>query len=623
MALDLRGFDVPEQSFEGLNKAADTLRSQAIRDRQFAFEQQGRQAATSKFVTDYLDPKQHLTGTNYDPQIVSGYQDILTQAQGLAAKGASTPDIMMAIGPSVDRLNQYSTKAKLINDQIKDSIGKLKGYPGYDPEKLEQAAKQQAFYGPDGKMKDISTIDPSQDYVTQATQNNPAAVTSGKGLDDFVAKTPMADYSRNVTTTYAGRSKINRVEAKHPFWEDLQRDQQGNVATDSAGAPAGLSVTGQTAVDDKGNPIIDPTTNQPFQVMDKGNFNAIMTHNPDVADYVRGQVQQHFKAAGAQQQPAEGSPQWDMMARHILGDELQSRSRSTFRTVDQQKETAPAVKVEIGNNPADLDATARYEAALKLKGQYSIYDPKQKKAVPTNAVEAVGKIFNNDPAYLSGDHVPVKDPNGATRDVIDVTDFMPGGGLKSGRGDDQVYKGIYYDPNKRSLLVTQQDKVKGANGLKAEDMTEIPESKAGLFMTKIAAANGVDPDKVSDVLKNMGYQGARFQNPASPGTIPADLSKEVNTHIDSALKDEKYDQLKGIQTPDGIIQKVNDRYIKSFLGAANKFSVDVKGPDGTVTTKYFKDKDALTQYIKGGQGSAPAVQPPASVPAAPSGIKWK
>ena len=205
--LDLSGFVTPEQNWSGLEKVTEGLQRSNARNQQLAYEQQGRQAATSKFLTDYLDPKEHLTGTNYDPQIVSGFHDILQQAQSLATKGAPTADIMMAIGPSVSRLNDYSTKAKLINTQIKDSVSKLKPYTGYNPEAIEQEAKKQAFYGPDGKLKDISTIDPNEDYVAMAAHNSPQLVTSGKGLDDLVAKTPMADYSRNVTTEI-GRAHV-------------------------------------------------------------------------------------------------------------------------------------------------------------------------------------------------------------------------------------------------------------------------------------------------------------------------------------------------------------------------------------------------------------------------------
>lgn len=37
--------------------------------------------------------------------------------------------------------------------------------------------------------------------------------------------------------------------------------------------------------------------------MNKDHFNAIMNHNEDIADYIKGQVEDHFRAAGAKQYP--------------------------------------------------------------------------------------------------------------------------------------------------------------------------------------------------------------------------------------------------------------------------------------------------------------------------------
>src|ERR1700743_481468 len=459
MALDLSGFNTPENNWEGLQRAGNIIASQRKEDQEIATQKAARTTATSKFLTDYLDPKDHLTGTAYDPQIVGGLQSLLQQGQQLAAKGADTNTILMALGPQVAKITDYQTKAKLINDQIKSGVQKLKAYAGYNPEAIETEAKKAAFYGPDGKLKDISQIDPNTDWISEVAKNNPELITSGKGLDDFVAKTPQAEYLRNDTTAYGGRSRNVKVEAKHPFYMDVKRDAKGNIATDANGQEIGMDIVGSPMLGDDNKPIINPQTGQPFVALDKNYFNAIMTHNPDIADYIRGQVNQHFRAAGAKQLPAEGSAQWDMMARHILGDELKTRDKSSFRVSDIEKESAPAIKVELGRDKSALDATADYEAALKLKGDYAYLNPKTGKAGSTNAVQAIGKIFNNDPDFLQGEQKDVKG-----RNVIDVTNYMPGGGLKTGRGSDEVYKSIYYDPQKRSLLVESQPKTKDASG---------------------------------------------------------------------------------------------------------------------------------------------------------------
>jgi len=598
MPLDLSGFVTPEQNFGGLYKVAEKLDDQNANAERLAQQKESRQTATAKFLTDYLDPKDHLTGTAYDPQIVSGLSNILQQGQQLAAKGVNTNDILMALGPQVARLNQYSVTAKTINQRIKDQVARLKPYSGYNLEALQSQALKNAFYGPDGKLKDISSVDPNADYITDTVKNNPDLVTTSKGLDDFVQKTPMHEGSNTVTTAYGGRSKNVKYEARAPFWEDLQRDEKGNILTNEVGEPVGLGVRGTAINDDKGNPIKDESGN-PFYAADKNVYNAVMMHNPDVADYIRGQVMQHFKQAGAKQMPPEGSPQWDMMARHILYDELKTRSKSYFKTINQEKETAPAIKVELGQDKNAMNALANYESAVKLKGDYAYMNPKTGKAGKTNAVQAIGKIFNNDPDFLQGES---EDING--RNVIDVTQFLPGGGLKSGRGADEVYKNVWYDPNKRSLLVSTEGKKKDATGNKPTSIEEVPESQAGRFMARIAAANGIDPDKVSGLLTEMGYKNAKFTNVAAAGDAENRIQSEHLQKIDDALKDGKWDSLKGIGVKDGEVASVEERTGSSWLPGRDRYAVYVKTADGIKKAFTTSDKKALEDYLKNGQKSA-------------------
>ncbi len=602
MALDLSGFNVPEEKFEGLYQAAGSLQRRNIINQRLALAERGRQDATGKFLADYLDPSKKLTGTAYDPMIVSGLQSLLQQGETLTSKGASTSDVLMALGPQVQKLNDYSTKAKLINNNINASVGRLKSYTGYDPDAITQQARKEAFQNTDGSLKDISSVDPTTDYVTEAAKNNPGTVTTGKGLDDFVAKTPMHDFSNSVTTTFAGRGKTTTYDAKAPFYMGLKKNADGTTATDDSGNPAGLSVLGSPMLDDKGKPITNPDNGQPMMAMDKDAFNAVMQHNPDIADNIRGEVIKHFKAAGAQQTPAEGSPQWDMMARNVLYDELQARDKSYFKTRDQQKESAQAIKIDIAQDPNSLDAIARFNAAQKDKGQYAIYDPKAGKAVKTNAVQTVGEIFNNNPAFLQGPSVDRGD--GTT--AIDVTDAFPGGGLKTGRGDDTVDKTILYDPQKRQLIVRSESKEKGPDKKPLNTTDEvIPESKAGLFMSRIAASNGVDPDKVGDIFNQVGYHGAKFTN---PGGLPG-VGQRVNeehaqrlANVDKALDSGNYGSLAGHPTKDGPVAEVVSRNTAQNWVGMDKYAVYTTDANGKKVKSFTTDdKDKLAEYLKGGQ----------------------
>lgn len=581
MPIDVSGLVIKPQEFGGLYQAANTLENRRLREGHLAQQREAKQLATSKFLTDYLDPKERLTGTNYDPEIVTQLQQTLQEGAMLAAKGASTADIMMALGPKVNKINEYSTKAKLVNQQIKQSTDRLKGYGGYNLGALEDEAKKMAFYDEKGKLKDISTVDPNTDWVTQATQQRPELVTSGAGLDQFVQKTPSATYSRTAQTTYAGRSRNVKYETTHPFWEDLAQNDKGEIATDAAGNPIGLDVVGTTMVGDDNKPIINPETKQPFQVMDKGHFTAIMQHNPDVADYVRGQVNKHFKEAGAEKIPTEGSPQWEMMARSILRDELKSRSKSSFKTVDKQAETGARVKVEIAQNPEMLQDTKDYYEATRKEGGAA------KVPKTTTYADVLTGIMNNEPDYSNGDIVDV-----GGKKMVDVTPLIPD--LKYAK--DQSYKHIYKEPESNSMIFEKQ------NGEKLS----VPESKMFQFMNKHSGYNNLNPEYIRKTMEESGFEGGRFSK-AKPSAYQAQIQetqqKEAETRANNLQTFESNGNVtdvknfEGQKTKDGTIKKiaktnalnmVNDYYIEFANGAEKK----------------FKNKAELAKYLK--QQGAPA-----------------
>lgn len=346
--LDLQGFYTPPDNFSGLYKASDAMFRNKYREDQLSLQREGKKQATSQFLSNYLDPKSHLTGTNYDPEIVKGFDGLLQQGMQLASQGADTPSIMMALGPGVERLNQYSTKAKLIDQQIKGNVDKLKPYKGYNTDAISNEAKKMAFYDSNGQLKDINSIDPNEDWVTETVKQKPELVTTGAGLDDFVNKTPMQEDQKRVQTMYGGKKRMVSYDTKHPFWMDVSTDNNGNAVTDNTGNPKGMDVVSSVLQDDKGNPIINPDTKEPFRVMGKHEFNAVMMHNPDVADYIRGQVNSHFKQLGADKVPPENSPQYEMMARAIAYDELKARDRSSFKQSDVTTKMAPLTRIELG-----------------------------------------------------------------------------------------------------------------------------------------------------------------------------------------------------------------------------------------------------------------------------------
>lgn len=578
MALNLEGFVTKAQEFDDLARAAQTLERRNIRKAEMQQQQEGKKAASTKFIADYLDPKQRLTGTPYDPEIVTGLNTILSEASDLISKGAPLSDVMIAMGPKVGRINEYSTKAKLIQNNIKQSADRLKGYGGYNLAALEDEAKKMAYFNADGSMKDISMIDPNMDWITQATQERPELVTSGAGLDEFVKKTPQATYSRSIQTTKAGRARTVKYDTTHPFWEDLQMDDQGQIMTDDAGNPLGLDVVGTTLMGDDNKPIINPNTNQPYKVMDRGHFNAIMQHNPDIADYIRGQVSKQFKETGAEKIPPEGSPQWEMMARAVLRDELKTRSKSSFKTIDQEKVSSLGTKIEIAQDPALLQS-------IKAFGDASRKQPSGEgsERVTKNITypQVFANIWNNDPDYKG----TIETVDG--KQVEDVTSLIPD--LKY--DNDKVYKKIYRNPEDNTITFVKQDGTKD----------RVSEAGAAKFATKLSGYNNnLNPAFIRKSFEDAGYSEGKFRSAAPSDTQQrAKVAAEERVRLQgekidqfSASGDAKdLDDIKGMKTPDGTIAKVAKT---SSLNLLNDYYI--KFADGK--EKKFKNKEELVKYLK-------------------------
>lgn len=513
MAVPVENFITKPQEFEGFYQAANQLERNRLREEEAMQRRDMQKKANSQFLTNYLDSKDYLTGTAYDPQIVSQLQEALAQGIDLASKGADTPTILMTLGPKVGKIKEYSTKAKLINQQIKEAVSRLKGYKGYNIEALEQEARRMAFFDDTGKLKDISSVDPQMDWVNETLTKRPEAVTSWAGLDDFVAKTPMQEYSRDITTIPApGKTLRTAYDAKHPFWMDVELDEKGNVAIDpNTGKPKGLTVVGETLTDDKGQPIINPETKSPYRMLEKSRYNAIVSHNPDIKDALRGEVIRTFRET-KQPIPDENSPQWEAMARSVLYDELKTRDRSLFKEIIKPTESAALTKVQMIQDPTTAAALKKLANLGDDGGSGSSL-----KGYKVNTVEAIGNIFNNDPEYMSGERVKV---NG--RDVIDVTNVFPGGGIKDGRGEDFRYRSVFFDPEKRSLIVEKE--VPNDLGEKEIQRKEVKESEAGVFIRQIAEANGVPLKAVRGILDKMGYNNGKFTK--AKQTTPPPPSKE-------------------------------------------------------------------------------------------------
>lgn len=610
MALDVSNFIVKQPDWSGITHAADQLERNRYRDQELQNQKNIRKQAGLTYFNNAIDEKALHTGTAVDPLITTGISQAKQQAYKMFEAGADAPTVMMATAPLLSKINRYSSVAQTVNKQADDTIAKLKadGHVGYDLDKLKDEALKSALYDADPKTGQLTLnpdkADPNTNYVLQTIKDNPEKVTNTEAFDQFADKSKTNKTLSDVTQyTPTGGSTKMRAHLIAPDWAVPE--------TDAKGVTTGFVPKHDIALE-QGQPLIHNfkdaqgnETKAPVRLLDEKIFDQGMT--PAMQDYIRGQVKQHlqeYQTKGGDEIPLN-SPKAKLIGRAIAYDMLNTPTRlpHSIESAEIQGKPSPQeIKLNIGGSPDKLAELSKFEQAQKLKGAYSV--PGAGKAVKTNAVEAIGKVFNNDPTFTSGETTNVDG-----KSVIDVTPFMPGGGLKHGRGDDDKFGSIYYDPKERSLLVERNGK--DAQGVKTSEMQHIPEKNAGQFMMRIAEANGVRPEVAAETISKMGYKNGQFTQAAQSGAAvqrvqkageeqAAATEKDTTQKVDKALDTDTepaLNQLKGLQTKDGVINKVERRGISTWVGR-DRYSVELNTPDGKTKTVTFSDKPALQTYLK-------------------------
>lgn len=614
MALDVsagqfilpRGTDAAENTV----RVGQTLIQQKMlkdrRDQMLAQQQEAKRNTAGKFLESYLDPKQYLTGTQYDPAIAQKLQAAKMTGAQLASQGADIPSIMQALGPALQETSDYSSKAQLINKQADDMIKKMKenGYKGYDYATLKDQALTSAFHqtdpatGKDMGLKHASDIDTDTNWVMKTIQDNPGAVTNAGDFDAFAKESPM---QKTLTdqTFYDKRGGMTKgkVHLIGQNWLTPEIDKNGAI-TDLVPkydhANDGGEELQHTFTDGSGK-----ETKAPIRLLDEGTFDSMMSQKKGAADYIRGQVMQHLKEYNdnSGQNIDLNSPKAKLVARAIAYDELNRRkSPSIENAAIYDKPSAAQVQLTLNGSKYD-QAYDKTQARLDAESDAGVGPGSKVK--PLNVAQTTNEIFNNNPDYIKG-----KPTNIDGHQAIDVTGSYQGAEFRFGHGEQEAYDKVYYDPQRRVLIT--QDKMGNKEEHKESDMPD--------FLQKVAGANKLNPSAIPKYLSAGGYSKGKYGKPGDASGAIQDLNKadeqEKTKALDELFTNGKGTALKGMKTPAGKIEEAGER----GWYQSGKYYIKVKGADGQLNTKTFNSKTEMQQYLN----SAPA---PAAAPAPAKGTK--
>lgn len=223
MAVDVRNFVSEPTSTEGLDRLAYNLQVQRAQKLKAQQEADVKQTASTKFFANYLDDKEKFTGTKYDPITHQLLSSSLNDAIGLIKQGANDSDVLAAISPKVNRVNEYTNRAQTYAANKKNYIDRLKGTKGIDLEKLSSEIDKQAF--PEGS--DVTKVDPTINYGDMALKNGD--VFNSEGFDESFKNAPKnTDVGVVKYTNKKGGMEREKVKLTAPYYAVSEKDADGN-----------------------------------------------------------------------------------------------------------------------------------------------------------------------------------------------------------------------------------------------------------------------------------------------------------------------------------------------------------------------------------------------------------
>lgn len=503
MAIDVRGLTNQYPEWAGLYKMADSLNEKSLRQQALSAQNANKRGAAGAFLQNYLDPKDYMSGTAFDPMILQGLQDAMQQGAKLAMSGADSPTLMMALGPMVNRLTTYSTNAKNINKQIDDAINNMKAdkQEGYDWAALKRESLQNAFFKQDESGKSVldpDKADPSVNWVQKAIDESPERVTTPEAFDLYAKNAQMTKTLQDVTDSdkfgNTLRSKVHAIGQNYLKPEiDKKTGKISGFVPHYQNALEGDQDLLHTFLDDQGG-----ATEAPIRLLDNSIFESLPSGQ---INYLRGKVklslQEHEKRTG--EKISMDSPKAKLLAQAFAYDELNrpTRKATNIEYVQQEKQSPQQTTLNVHMTPQYLESE-RATAASRKQGRLDVTGGED-----LNALQVIGKVFNRDPDYSGGDLI---DKHG--KKVIDITAKMPGGGLKTGPGLAYEFGGIFFDPKSRSLVVEKITKDRFSNKITTPET--ITEKQIGPFLRNIAESNGIRYSQVRKFLDEMGYKDGKF-----------------------------------------------------------------------------------------------------------------
>ena len=344
MALDIQGFVTPEQSFKGLTDVGEIFAKKKAAAAKAAEAAAANKEVMNKALLSMADPKDYLSGSPYDPNVVEGFNKLYKHGMELMdIPGMTTSMLYAGLAPEVENVTKYATIAKVSKKGLDEGITKYGDNAGYDKAALYNKARNSVFFHDDGTPKEMDEIDLSINPYEETIQKYPELVTTNKGIDEWLKGEPVnTGIIRTKVRDKSGVTRSTDREITAPTWAEPEIDKEGvhtgrfipkhEFATESN------QLIKHVWTDESGKKHEDDVPILPQQT-----YNQIMANSKPTRDFVRGQVKLHLNeyenATG--QKIDINSPQVETLAKAILYEELKGRSPGKYKDATVAMQPTP------------------------------------------------------------------------------------------------------------------------------------------------------------------------------------------------------------------------------------------------------------------------------------------
>ena len=333
MALDLSGFTIPEQKFEGLYKIGEELAAQkkaeaaakaaeAKAAEDAAKELKTNQAANLMWLKNSTDPKAYLTGAPTDKEIIDLFSQAFEKGNQLQLDnpGISTSQLAQAMTPYISDLSQQGIISKNANKAITDATSKLNS-KYYDINRANELLRQNTFYSKDenGNLvkKDLSEVQLTPDLFQNVLKEHGSEIMNSQAIVDALKSMPKG--TTEITVPLKGGKGMTTTRMSYSPWQQVTKD--GKVVPRE-----------ETAMDidenGKASPLIH--NGEEVKVVPDDVYQTVVSVKPETEDWLNSQLHLHAKEYGLDINDTE-SPQAVIFKKKLLYDALNPLSAGQYK----------------------------------------------------------------------------------------------------------------------------------------------------------------------------------------------------------------------------------------------------------------------------------------------------